>query len=670
MTDQARARALADEGDELLRSDRRPEALERFTEAVALDPGSALGWAGKGRLLLERGFVREADECLGRARQLMEGDTAAGQLPDGKAGWHVYAALGLQEELQPDGERGLYAPADGVLPTRTELLVRHGRRNLAARALDDALRCFDAALEETPGDGEALAAKVFALARTGRLPEALAAARDADPGRADHALVWHYAAQVHEALGDRAQAAKAYEHFLGFEQPVGRTGEVLAAQASLSRLRMPEPEWVAPSPPAGILSKVFKALSGDAGPARHDPVAKLADEFRTLVEGKQGRLGRTNGTFFSYEAVAAALTPLRTDLAQGAKLTEKGEHFARCAAAYLASIARSNWQRRGFETGYGNADRPLLAGAGRTRSGRRETYVHDFEAEARLLLLPPQRGIAWIANELYKLGDWRVPTPEYVYLYGVVMMQSQYAGGAWPRGPEPGGLEEDFEASKQLLIDDLHADTGIPGDHLGLRALSRWAVFPPYGWQRNAGQSYNMMTLLDQSLGQRPVVANDVGIAYLRTLLTSQSRVIRDLAASTLMVRGLEPETPVEREHYQRVLDGPERTDSVNAMLNHRHSFERMNGGAPAQPDESWVRRVIGGFEALVRDGPRSDASPEEAIQRGEKLLGAGAADDALASYGDALKTWPWEQRLVDGCMRALTHGMTTGAAQKKEQGS
>jgi hypothetical protein len=128
---------------------------------------------------------------------------------------------------------------------------------------------------------------------------------------------------------------------------------------------------------------------------------------------------------------------------------------------------------------------PRCAGAGgafRRRDGTDEHYVHDVLADLRGYLLRPPQMLPSLHGRYYALTSLTLPEPEYLYLYGLVLLYSAMAAGNWPRGTRVGGREEDFAASRNLLVDDLHADVGLPGTtRSSARCRGGWCSRPTAG---------------------------------------------------------------------------------------------------------------------------------------------------------------------------------------------
>jgi hypothetical protein len=332
----------------------------------------------------------------------------------------------------------------------------------------------------------------------------------------------------------------------------------------------------AASPPGSPATRPAEAPSPAAGLAA---LAALAVEFLTPLESRLGRTARANGTFFSYRVVTTAIQRLRLDLLSGATLSESGERFVAQAAAYLAMLAVTGWKRRGLTVSAdvrfvpGAPDNRIVITAERERNGQRDVYRQDVLKDMHALLLRPPEWFPYLHGQAYALDSLTLPSPEYLYLYGTVLLQSPHAEGNWPRGERVGGLPEDFDRSKSVLVDDLHADCALPIDHEGLKTLSWWIVFPPYGWQMNDGQDYNMMTLFSQ-ISHKAVVPHAEGIDYLRRLLECQAVEIRNLAARCLMVYRVPPRDSVDAGKYGQALDARDHGAAAAAMAKYQHQLE------------------------------------------------------------------------------------------------
>ncbi len=342
-----------------------------------------------------------------------------------------------------------------------------------------------------------------------------------------------------------------------------------------------------------------------------DRLQALVEEFITPLGGLLGRFARVGNRFYSYQVVTRAIQRLRLDLLKGAALTPAGARFAACAAAYLAFLALHSWRRRGFGVEalvtYGSGteaegdDERIMVGAFRQRDGDEERYVHDVHADVTGFLLRPPQMLPTLHGRYYALTSLNLPEPEYLYLYGLFLLHSAMAAGNWPTGERVGGIDEDFAAARNLLVDDLHADVGLPHDDERLRQLSWWVVFPPYGWDMNDGQEYNMMTLVDQILHKRVLPLADAE-SYLRALLESQATHLRYLAARTLLVLGKGPASAAETIHFQGALQASDMAHAMPAMT--RFAWLAEGRASDTSPPPEWVERRRQIWQRMVANGP------------------------------------------------------------------
>jgi hypothetical protein len=336
-------------------------------------------------------------------------------------------------------------------------------------------------------------------------------------------------------------------------------------------------------------------------------LAALAQEFTAPLAGHLGRFARLTDGFYSYQVATRAVQRVRLDLLKGSALTPKGARFVAGAAAFLATLAARSWQRRGLGVealvtyGSGEEEERISVGAFRRRDGSDEHYIHDVLADLRGYLLRPPQMLPSLHGRYYALTSLTLPEPEYLYLYGLFLLYSAMAAGNWPKGTRVGGLEDDFAASRNLLVDDLHADVGLPRDDAKLRALSWWVVFPPYGWDMNDGQEYNMMTLVDQVLSKRLLPVADAE-AYLRAILESQATHLRNLAARTLMVFGKGPTTPAETGHYWAALGASDMAFAAPAMA--RFSWHAEGRARDTAPPAEWIERRRQSWQRMAENGP------------------------------------------------------------------
>jgi tetratricopeptide (TPR) repeat protein len=335
-----------------------------------------------------------------------------------------------------------------------------------------------------------------------------------------------------------------------------------------------------------------------------------ADEFLDQLKNRQGQVARPNGTFYSLNVVTTAIQRIRIDLLKGASLTDRGMSFVEGAAAYLARLGLSQGKKRGLEAGLSGSlegpagERRIALSVSRVREGVQEEYLQDFLRDMRELLLLPPGTFPSLQGRMYVLNSLVYPSPEYLYLYGVFLLQSPRANGNWPRSKSVGGREEDFAASRGILIDDLHKDCGLPEGDQGLRALSFWVAFPPYGWDRNDAQEYNMMTLVDQ-IGRKQVVPFETGISYLRALLKSQLVFIRNLAARTLMVFERAPKDLREAACFLQALNAADQKQISGHMARFQWALAGNDPKAAVPPE--WQQQCIEGWEKNVVEGPAEE---------------------------------------------------------------
>jgi hypothetical protein len=455
---------------------------------------------------------------------------------------------------------------------------------------------------------------------------------------------------------------------------------------------------------------------------------ELANEFIDRTRDCHGSLARPNHTHWSSALVTQAIQWLRDRRLEGRGLTEEGERFVASAAAYLGWVAWRSLGRRGLEASFsaewrpGGADNHLIVCASRTRGGVEEAWGHDFLRDAQEVLLRPPRAFPAIEGHPYLLTSLSLPAVEYLYMTGVHFMNSSLAAGSWPKGRGAFGLEEDFAAARAVLVDDLHADVGLPADDAAYRRLSHWVVWPPYGWQGNDGQGCNLLALVDQ-IAVRRILPFDDGIAYLRALLRSQAFHLRNLAARALCVLGAGPADALETLRYHQAANASDAREATDAMVDVRW---RLDGGDPATaPDADFAPRVQAEWASLRERGPHeawrdagifadplyerfgrangeraalahalrerhpgdwfADVAEASTLLDGDPAAGearlraamASAPDVGLAHYtlagwywkhgrrGDAtaiwsamVRRWPWDARAVENAMFGLTHAM------------
>lgn len=288
-------------------------------------------------------------------------------------------------------------------------------------------------------------------------------------------------------------------------------------------------------------------------------------------------------------------------------MTEKGARFSVGAAAYMGWLAARNWVRRNLEIDAdvhyqaGGSDNRIILSAARSRNGQTEKYEHDFLKDMLgSLLLPPQT-FPSLHGHSFVLTSLALPSPEYLYFFGVALMSSSLSRGNWPKGEKPGGLDEDFRVSRAILVDDLHKDVGLPLDEEPLRRLSWWVVFPPYGWHQNDGQSYNLMTLIDQ-IFHKKLVTRERAEDYLRALLTSQIYHFRLLAARTLMLLRLPPKTPQETLFYHHALNAGDFPAASGAMARLAWGMEGRDADTPIPAE--WATEQQSVWRRLLENAP------------------------------------------------------------------
>lgn len=328
-----------------------------------------------------------------------------------------------------------------------------------------------------------------------------------------------------------------------------------------------------------FLNAAVASSSVEVQPDAMDRLLELSNRFFTLVGEHFGQIARPNHTFYAYRVALTAIQRLRLDLLKGASLAPKGEEFAGLVAAYLAMLAVLNWRRRGLEVSGcvrftpGAKDNCLFFFAERTRDGKLETYSHDFLDDMHQVLLQPPQTFPSMHGRFFVMESLTLPSPEYIYQYAVHLMQSSRSGGNWPQSQKVGGLDSDFRMSRELLVNDLHQDCDLPKDDPALRKLSWWVVFPPFGWEMNDGQDYNLMTIFDQ-ISHQKIVPMDVGTDYLRALLRCQSPDIRNLAARALMVYRVPPSNALEAAHYNQSMHSRDWELARGAMAKHQSQLE------------------------------------------------------------------------------------------------
>lgn len=377
-------------------------------------------------------------------------------------------------------------------------------------------------------------------------------------------------------------------------------------------------------------------------PESLDVLGDLAEGFTNALEGRLGRLARATGKFDASQVVTRGIQRLRLDLLNGAALTDRGEEWIARAAAYLGFLAVNAWHRRGFQIeavvrwSPGDPGNIMALGAFRTRDGVQEQYSHDVLGDMRGVLLTPPQMMPTLRGRLYGLTSLTLPTPEYLWLYGAYLTYSDLAAGNWPVGERVGGLDEDFAAGRGLMVDDLHDDVGLPRDEPELRKLSWWLVFPPYGWDMNDGQEYNMMTLVDQILF-KSILPRARGVEYLRALLRSQTLHIRNLAARTLMVLGERPLDAEETLLFFQAINTRDHQLAEASMLG--FAWRAEGRAADTSPTEEWSERRRATWRTVVDKGP-TEAWRRMPILADPEYLAAGQLENAPRADQRAALDW------------------------------
>jgi hypothetical protein len=362
-----------------------------------------------------------------------------------------------------------------------------------------------------------------------------------------------------------------------------------------------------------------------------DVLGDLADGFTSRLDGRLGRLARTTGKFDASQVVTRGIQRLRLDLLNGAVLTGAGEEWVARAAAYLGFLAVNAWHRRGFQIEAvvrwrpGDSENIMALGAFREREGNQEHYSHDVLGDVHRVLLTPPQMMPSLRGRLYGLTSLTLPPPEYLWLYGAYLTYSDLAAGNWPVGERVGGLDEDFTAGRNLMIDDLHDDVGLPRDEPGLRALSWWLVFPPYGWDMNDGQEYNMMTLVDQILF-KSVVPKARAVEYLRALLRCQTFHIRNLAARTLLVLGERPLDTEETLMFLQAINASDHQMAEGPMLG--FAWRAEGRAADTSPTAEWSERRRATWRKTVDIAP-TETWRKAPILADPEYQAAGALENA-----------------------------------------
>ena len=184
------------------------------------------------------------------------------------------------------------------------------------------------------------------------------------------------------------------------------------------------------------INRVYDAL--EPSPPQPDALERLEELAAPFIQAFTNRLGknaRTTQNFFAHRAVTLGIQRLRLDIINGASLNARGEEFIAQATAYLATIAISNWRRRGFKI-HGQvhfepagARNRIELTAERTRDGERESCTHDFLNDMRAFLLHPPQMMPYTRHQVYAIESLTMPSPESLYLFGSWMMSCPRATG-------------------------------------------------------------------------------------------------------------------------------------------------------------------------------------------------------------------------------------------------
>jgi hypothetical protein len=362
-----------------------------------------------------------------------------------------------------------------------------------------------------------------------------------------------------------------------------------------------------------------------------DRLGDLAEGFTSQLEGRLGRLARATGKFDASQVVTRGIQRLRLDVLNGAVLNPEGEEWLAGAAAYLGFLAVNAWHRRGYQIEAvvrwrpGDPENLMALGVFREREGTLENYSHDVLGDVRRVVLTPPQMMPTMRGRMYVVSNLALPPPEYLYLYGAYLTCSELGAGNWPEGESVGGLDEDFAAARGLMVDDLHDDVGLPKDDADLRKLTWWVVFPPYGWDMNDGQEYNMMTLVDQILF-KAVVPRARASEYLRALLRSQTFHIRNLAARTLLVLGERPLDAEETLIFFQAINAGDHQMAEGPMLG--FAWRAEGRAADTSPTPEWSERRRATWRRVVDNGP-TEAWRKSPILADAEYQAAGRLENA-----------------------------------------
>ena len=141
------AKGWSDKGASLSASGRHKEAIASYDKALKMNPELAIPWHNKAKSLAALGRTDEASKCIIRA-----------------------ANLGLQEAQKVCEQSGtLYKKHDLDADARISEGIAFGKRG----KWQEALACYDKALELTPENPKAWLNKGQSLRKLGRLPEAV-----------------------------------------------------------------------------------------------------------------------------------------------------------------------------------------------------------------------------------------------------------------------------------------------------------------------------------------------------------------------------------------------------------------------------------------------------------------------------------------------------------------
>ena len=176
-------------------------------------------------------------------------------------------------------------------------------------------------------------------------------------------------------------------------------------------------------------------------------------------------------------------------------------------------------------------------------------------------------------------------------------------------------------------------------DDKAMRQLSWWIVFPPYGWDMNDGNDYNMMTVFDQITHKKLLPMEDA-IAYLRALLTCQGMEIRNLAARCLMGYREPPRDGFESAQYKQALTMRDHDLAAASLAKYQSHMEQVED-TPAWREQcekerwAWLEETptMLGHRTTAANDPDYQAmenNPPATIEEGVKGLEA-----LMARYPD-----------------------------------